>query len=181
MQRSTRTVARVALPRRVRITERQKVADLELDNADRQLFHLSITAWPLACDPGPRRGLKFSRARGWPTTGRRAPLPTSHQSQRTTRRLRCLHGCPDNVEVPATPATVTLHSEARRIRPKTPNCLPRTSTTVGPWLGGSKRTPIRESARSPPDHRGNRATRSARLPSGPRRPSKPAKEVRHVL
>jgi hypothetical protein len=174
--RGTRTVARIALLRWAGMTERQKVADSELSDADHQPSNDLITDRALTRDRRWPRRLKFSRAPGRPSRGRRISGSTSHASQSTSRRLRCIQRRVDDAEVHAAPSTLTCHSEAHRIQPKTSNWLPRTSTPVGPWLGGSKRTPNRESARSPPDHRGNRATRSARLPSGPRSPSKPAKE-----
>jgi hypothetical protein len=119
-------------------------------------------------------GVESSGACQLPQNRRSCSRLTARLSIRPADHFGCFHRSSSPTEVRALPAEAAAPGEAHRIRVNAVNSLPRTRVVVGPWAGGTMRTC--ESARSPPDHRGNRAVRSARLPSGLRSPSKPAKE-----
>jgi hypothetical protein len=120
-------------------------------------------------------GLKFSCTRSDPGSSRSRLLSRDRHSDRPAPMFCRLCRSSGAAEVPIGSAGSTALGEVHRRAVKAAKWLPRTLPAVGPWLvGGTMRT--RESARSPPDHRGNRARRAARLPSGPRSSSKPAKE-----
>lgn len=166
MHLGTRTVAAIAALRCLEPVRLHEVSRLCSSDVRRQPSDHWAMRPALVSGAGSACRLKFGAAREQGSRRRSVLQPKDRDVSLPRRGNQRLHLFSGVAEVARVRASVAAPGETRRIRINLRNWLPRMSPGMGPWLGSSTRIRYRESARSPPGDRGNRATRLARLPSG---------------